>query len=336
MSKPFRRFFSITSYIEYFAQINKTPSILSLTGVFLGALTKRNIKENLGMMRRAYYVNRLPAFPSFNLSKNLPKIELLIVVEEKDFELLEYTIRNFLKFSLNPVKRLVLVVPEDQIKNCKNVIDMIKPKIEFEILSEDDVVKESVRKILKLEFGNRYGWILQQFITVAYLLEYKENVDEPVVALDADTLIQNYTSWIDDKKRQILLPSIERHQPYYDLIKKLPKDILVKNRTFISHHMVYLPSRFRQIFEEIGFKEVNALVEFVIQNYDRSVNSPICVEFEIYAQYLCKFMPECRELLKFSNVSVNRKDYLETIQKSNFKGVSFYRNFKSISLHSYL
>ena len=34
--------------------------------------------------------------------------------------------------------------------------------------------------------------------------------------------------------------------------------------------MVYLPSRFRQIFEKIGLKDINALLDFVVQNYDKS------------------------------------------------------------------
>ena len=56
-----------------------------------------------------------------------------------------------------------------------------------------------------LRFLRKYETSLAE---VTYLLEYKKNAEEAVVVLDADTLIQNYTSWIDEKNRQILLPSI--------------------------------------------------------------------------------------------------------------------------------
>ena len=332
-----RRVLSLNSYLNFYSQIDKQPNFISFLMILPRIIFSKNIFKSFNLIRRMYKVNRLQADPPFINSKTLPKINVLIVIERKDFPLLQFTIKSLIANSLNPVSRIFIVTPNRQVPECEKLISEIKlsQSYQIQIIPENLIIDSKIRKKLRIEFIERYGWILQQFITVNFILEQKWSGETPILALDGDTIVTRPTSWIDDNGNQILLQSIEYHRPYYELIKKLDSKLCKDKLSFVTHHMVYLPSRFRDIYSKLGIMNLDQLAQFVIDNYDKSQKSSVCVEFEIYAQYLFLNYKEKISVLKFANISVSREDFL---LKSEFKDDFWedYSKYKSISLHSYL
>ena len=278
---------------------------------------------------RLYRLNRFPTEPTFILDLDLPMINVLIVVEQKDFELLPLTLGQLLKNSLNKVSKVSVVTPFSQMAECEELLNPFRKKMMITVYSEDDVVSSEVREKIRNEFSERYGWVLQQFLTVAFIQSEKYSGSEPILALDADTCLTRPTAFINCNNKQILFTSTEYHQPYYDLIKKLSNDLCEEKLSFIGHHMVYQPNLFRKIFNRLDIESMEKLINFVLENYQKNTLSPICVEFEIYAQWMVKNYRENVEILKFTNKSVERESFLADPDFGK------YSNYESISLHSY-
>lgn len=323
------RFISLTEFYNHFSRIDKKPNFLDIISIvplllFLGMLKEFKI------VIRSYKSNRLPTEPTFNNDKNIPKVTLLIVAEQKDFELIPFSLKQALINSRNLISRVVFITPSRQIESCRRIVNDFQNQVVMEFISEDAIVNRNVRELIKREFKNRYGWILQQFATVAFLLEESLSGSIPVLALDADTLLTRPTTFINKENKQVLLCSTEYHQPYYVLINKLSNDLCHDKLSFISHHMIYQPDLFRTIFRDLNIDSIEKLLKFVLENYDKKSESPICVEFEIYAQWLVKNFRAKIELLKFSNISISREHFLQNPDLAQYSG------YKSVSLHSYL
>ena len=71
---------------------------------------------------------------------------------------------------------------------------------------------------LKLRFQSRYGWTLQQFLKISFVLE--SSLDA-ILIVDADTVLLEERSWISDSGRQILTPSDEFNISYYDFLSTI-------------------------------------------------------------------------------------------------------------------
>lgn len=331
--KPIFRYLRISEFISYYSRVDKKPGLPSILMIIPRVMLSKKPVTIMTLIYRSIVVNRLPAEPSFKDSKKLPEITILIVVEEKDFYLLNKCVSQAIKHSKNKISRVVVVTPKRQVDKCRRVISNIPMKVKPELISEDMIVPVKVRQKLKKEFKDRYGWVLQQFITVGFMLKDEYNLGKPILALDADTFISRNTAWIDNSGTQVLLRSIEYHKPYYELLNKLNKNLIQNRYSFITHHMVFQPQLFKEIFSKLGIPTLEKLAEFVIKNYSRYEKSPICVEFEIYAQYLNTYRKEKIELLKFSNISIKRNK-LQLIGNEE-KLAEEYSNYKSISMHSY-
>jgi hypothetical protein len=264
-----------------------------------------------------------------------PSIDVLYVVEQKDFIFLENSIRNLLKYSLNPIGNIYFVAPLKQMTILNNMLDIIfdflnKNHIGWRIISEDDVVPLETRDKLRENFVSRYGWVLQQFATVYFVYEGKFSNSERIFALDADTIITDYMCFVNKKNKQILCRTSEYNSPYYDLIRKLDSNLCKKRESFIAHQMLYQVSFMKDIFSRISIFSLADLVDFVIKNFERSSNSPICIEFEIYAQGMRFFHNDFIEILKFSNLGISRASFRDDFDISEYEGV-----YNSISMHSY-
>ena len=323
------RFVSLTEYFNYYSRIDKKMKLIHLILIIPRILLFFRIGE-IRALKRLYRLNKFPTEPTFKDDTDLPKINLLIVVEKKDFELLPLSLGQLLQNSLNKISKVSIVTPFSQIKECEELLHPFRKKVMITFYSEDEVVNSKVREKIRNEFSDRYGWVLQQFATVAFIQNEKYSDSEPILALDADTCLTRPTAFINSKNEQILFTTTEFHQPYYDLIKKLSNDLCEERLSFIGHHMVYQPTMFRIIFNLLDIDTMEKLINFVLENYDKSTLSPICVEYEIYAQWMVKNNRKNVEILKFTNISVPRESFLTDPDFGKFS------NFESISLHSYL
>jgi len=261
-------------------------------------------------------------------SRNLPPIEILTVVAGKDLNLLPFSLISAIENTINPISRVTLIIPAIDIESCKSIVGNLKINCEIQIKIEDDILNSEIRSNLKRRFGKRYGWVLQQLLADEYIFRSEYS---GVLLLNADTLLMRKAAWLEEDGTQKLLVALEYHEPYYRLLNKLIGSRNSPSTTHVTHHMLFQPSYFREIFNKFGVGNVATLADWIISNSDPKAESPLCVEFELYAQGMLKLYPEKIQLRKFGNISVERSE-LSTLADLYLE----YSNYNSISMHSYL
>lgn len=288
-------------------------------------------KKGVHNFLRRYHANRLPIQAVCLELNSPPEIEIIINSTLKDFNHLEEIIKVAVANSINKVNGISIAVPVEYVKVCEEAITGL---VEFPIsvISEDDFLTDTIRSAIRRMSNVRYGWILQQFLTVDRVL--KSNA-KGVLQINSDTYILRPQLWLDQGNRQVLMESLEYHQPYYTLLNKLDSRFKLSPTTHITHHMLFQPEIFRKILQEFQIDNVQDLVTWVETNsyFDKGNHSAICIEFELYAQGLKILFPELVAEVKFSN-------YAQASDISNFEFKKLLkqkaRNYNSMSCHSYL
>lgn len=280
---------------------------------------------------RFYTANRLPCTIFKREAQEIPKqkISLGIVSSSKDFKLLPYTIPlaiNALGKSYSGETRLV--VPSNQVESCREQVSILE-RSDIYFLSEDLLIDEKHRILIKNKFQNRYGWALQQFLKLAQILQSSSSV---TLVLDADTLLLHPRKWFDENSKQILFPSWEFNPPYYKLLSRYGIGKEFPEFTFVTHHMIMQKSMILESFSRIDVRSIQDLIELVVRDAS-SEDSAFCIDYELYGQFLFNFQKESFYLEKWSNRSISRSEItqlsLEEIRE-RFSG------FASVSAHDYL
>jgi hypothetical protein len=298
--------------------------ILKRVAIFFG----RNIQLDLSRFHKA---SKLHFSSSTDRASNfaVKKVGLSIVASDKDFDLLGLSIPCGINaLGGNYGGEIQIVVPENKVQLCQEKVADLGYN-ELVVISENSLLGETHRNLLRNKFGSRYGWALQQFLKVAQVLQ--SNLDATLV-LDADTILVHERRWFDDRNRQILFPSWEFNEPYYKLLSGLGIGTENPEFTFVTHHMLMQKQLMLEAITMLKVRNVSGLVELVSQRASNE-HSSFCIEYELYGQYLFNFRPEIFFLEKWSNKSVLRQE-LNQLSPGEIR--VRYRDFASISAHDYL
>jgi hypothetical protein len=328
INESISNFFKLSAYSKKYSRLDRLPKKIHLFPLSL-AISK-HYKTGLSSFLRFVKVNQLS---SEMIPKNdfLPSITLLIIVAKKDFRTLPVAIKQIIKHSLNPISRLEVITPASEVSECQKIVEGINLKIQFTVSSENDYFSDDIRKYMKVTFGRKYGWALQQFLTVKYVLN---SLDLGILALNSDTIILQDQVWLNDDLVQILYQSSELHRPYYKILGRLFPKLDMKMLSHITHHMLFQPELLRIIFERNDIQDTEQLIKSVGEVFDRKQESPFCVEFEPYAQGLHTYFPDRFLLRRFSNASFPTKKDQDKLWNliSHYDSMGIYN---SISLHSW-
>jgi hypothetical protein len=297
--------------------------------MLLPALIK-NLPTSFGSFLRFNKVNNLPS-TKISYKGNLPSISVLLVVAQKDFEKLIYCINQIVKHSLNPVSKIEIVVPHAALATCINVLEQIDLNIPIKVFSEDDVIPADLRGIMKTELKHKYGWALQQLLTLSMVIRSDSN---GVLAVNADTFILRNQVWLNEELVQLLFRSPEYHKPYYQIIKEIFPKLTLIPFSHVTHHMLFQPELLRDFLVKSGYIDIGKLMIQVLKSMDKSQESAFCIEFEPYAQALHNFYPNRFEIRRFSNSPFSAiEDNIEIIDLvSELDNQNIYN---SISFHSW-
>jgi hypothetical protein len=320
------------TFETHYSQLGEKPNVLQLLIVLsLKVLfdKKRDINE-LKRTIRAWRAFRADEILDLNCTK-VPSIELLSVVAGKDIEMLLDCIEMAVLNSKNPVSRINVVTPEKDMKNCEGTLKKLSEKYSIQIINEDSLISETTRNSLLNKFKDRYGWVLQQLLADHVILNSKS---KGVLLINSDTVILNPVQWLCNSGNQILMISTSNHRPYYEMLNKLIGTRIRPKTTHVTHHMLFQPELFREIFEKYRIIDVENLANLVIARTDDNEESPLCIEFELYAQAMLKLYPDKVSLRKFSNLEVARNQ--KSLQMITDAKNKFYKpRYNSISVHSY-
>ena len=319
---------TLDSYIIYYSRSDRDPNWMNALGLIPYFVAKR--LSGLRLLHR--FIESASYKSSFNPNEErLPEIELLLVSTRKDSETVPQVIEYAIKHSRNKVTRISIIVPENQVPFFSSLIEKEEYSGLVEIISEDVQLKSSDRQLIKDIMGNRYGWTLQQFLTVSFCLESSAR---GVLAVNSDTVILQDQTWLDSKGKQILMESFEFNPDYYDLIKKVNPKFDNLNSSHITHHMLFQPELLKSCLRYFGVDDLSSFIRLLLKHVNPESASPICAEFEPYAQFLRKTSSDRVEMIKFSNIGIQRpRDIalVDLIQKYENQ-----KNYNSISFHSWM
>jgi len=323
-----QEFMSASGYLKKFSKLNHKASYLH---IFL-LLPRQIIRREKGFLSdwiRFVHASRKSSELLVGSEETIPDIELLTVVSGKDIDTLPLSLLSATENSFNKVKKIVVICPEKDLDLIKEVIYDLK-KVEIEIVNEDTLIVSEIRTALREKFGPRYGWVLQQLLTVQYVLN---STSAGVLTINSDTILTRKQLWINEFGEQILMQSHEWHVPYYALLRKMGLKMGRNRKSHITHHMLMQPKLLRAIFKNLGLEDLHDLALFVIENADSSEVSPICVEFELYAYGLINFFKDSFSYRKFSNLGLSRTGNNLITSPEHYS--KQFAEYNSVSLHSY-
>ena len=273
-------------------------------------------------------------FSEFNLqnqSRTLPSLEILFVSTAKDFSILKSAIKFAADATLHHDNvTFHIVVPGLEVAQCQ--LSLADLPLEFYVLAEESIIENELLRRLRSRFGARAGWVIQQLAKVAFVMSSKA---PGVFVIDSDTLLLEPRIWLDHDGIQLLTPTWEFHSPYYKFLHSKGVSRLRPKYTFVSHHMLMQPKILREAFATAGWATLNELVDSLVSIPGSAEESPFCIEYELYAQYMMSRYPQLIRLEKWSNIGFSRRNIsyteVEKVVIPKFKG-----GYASVSLHSYL
>ena len=275
-------------------------------------------------LSRFLETSRLPSEKSIQNQGAVPSLEILFVCAGKDLALLPSAIKSAIQAtSPHEISRVVVIIPSRDLNQTKDLVDLCD--VPIAILSEDDYISSKHFSTLKEVFGIRAGWVVQQLLKVLYV---KDSKSAGVLVCDADTLLLRKRLWLNSDGVQILSPSWEYTRSYYKFLNMFNLVDIHPKYTFVSHHMLMQPNFLRNALIFMDWSDLDRIIYDLIQSFDGIDQSPFCIEYELYAQFMMKFNPDKVQLIKWGNIGVSRKD-LELPELLS-------RNFASVSLHDYL
>ena len=287
-------------------------------------------KKRLFPVMRFIRANRLPPDSASSQTTVSKSVGVLFVTAGKDLEMLEwsipYAVRSLQTLSSNV--KVSVVVPRIDLNRCRELLDDMA---NVQIVSEDSYVTKEIVEALKLRFQDRFGWTLQQFLKVSFVL--KSNLDA-ILIVDADTVLLEERNWISESGKQILTPSDEFNISYYEFLSSIGIGRVYPKFTFVSHHMLMQPSYLRLAFEHTGKNFPDEILKLVLNHDFQNTSSPFSLDYEVYGQYLFNHHREKVELLKWANLGIPRESNLEDqIEREVHKNTG---RFSSLSFHTYL
>jgi hypothetical protein len=266
-----------------------------------------------------------------SLGNNDKSICLVFVATNKDFDLLFHSISYALK-AISEYRYLetVIIVPDSQVDQCRanNPFDA---QMNIKVYPESIFVREDLIIKLRKSFGHRGNWILQQLLKVQAVMQ---STADACLIVDSDTILTRKRSWFNANGQQLLCPTVEFNPTYYSFLNKL--DICEKepNTSFISHHMIMQKEYLAKALDFAGLSNIDLFIDYIIENSDRTTQSPICIEYELYAQFMVNHTQQMHWSGLWANVSI-RKDYMGVVLRNRFLFFMLRILFNSISFHSW-
>jgi hypothetical protein len=257
-------------------------------------------------------------------------IEIVIVSTRKDFETLptaiKYATRSLAVFNEVNVK---VIVPPGDLVDCKSLVLSLVDNIS--VISEQDVIELEVLEILNEVFESRATWVYQQLLKTWHV---KNSTSDYVLILDSDTILLRPRRWISSDGRQILMPSDEFNADYYLFLNKMGICSSDPVHSFITHHMIMQPKIVREILRRYSFDNVAVFVKYICENANLKTHSPICVDYELYGQYLFSHKKKSFFIEKWKNIGISRS-FFTSIMESDIKIYFLKTLYDSVSFHSW-
>ena len=257
----------------------------------------------------------LPVDPLSGAEGDLPAIDVVIPCGPGDAEMLPRVMESAPSGASNPIRRIQVVAPPSVITTLRPAVDS-----NTDLIDENDLLGAAVVASIGKRFPSRRNWVLQQVVKVACVTSSQA---PGVLILDADTILLRQRTWLTSDGRQVLTPTIEWHQPYYDFLGRLSNEQWkAPEYSFVPHHMLMQPELMARILVTLEITGLDGLVSALGDESRYQAESSFCSEYELYAQGLLNLSPASVALAKWSNRNVSREREIPVDKLGRYMSVS--------------
>ena len=257
---------------------------------------------------------------------------ILFVATSKDFRVLPTAILYAIKSLQNyAIEKVIVYVPEKEVDVAKELFKKTFNGIKVFTESESSFFNfmELSNHFSKI-FPGRGAWCSQQVLKI---LAVRNVETEYALVVDADTILINQRPWIDEDGNVLLTPSLEYHNQYYEVLRKIGLELRKPLISFVPHHMVYRVSKVRSLLAEFSMDSVEKIVNR-LDFLDASMGpSPFCIDFELHGQSEYLEAKNVRMLGRWANLSLSYKSFKIIMKRKHLVRV-LSTLFNSISVHA--
>ena len=304
----------LSAAIERLSVARQVPKPIVATALAPYARTGYLRKHGLDSGRLTRTLS-LPVDPLSDAKQSAPPIDVVIPCGPGDVEVLPRVIESAPNGTSNSIRRIQVVAPKATLTALKHVVDA-----EIELIDENDLLGACVVTSIADRFPTRRNWVLQQVVKVGAVIASQV---EGVLILDADTLLLRSRTWLTSDGRQVLTPTIEWHQPYYDFLRRLSSNRWASPEySFVPHHMLMQPGIMTRLLASLGIDGPQGLVDALGDESQYQTESMFCIEYELYAQGLRILSPQSAVLAKWSNRNVPREREVSAERLGPYMSVS--------------
>lgn len=303
--------------------------LLGIYNAFRSALKKTPVLPS----QQFYSAN----FDKFEIrdSGQASPFEVVYVATAKDFDVLGISIKNLLwLYKSTEIPRIRVIVPGRDVESCRLLINNLRhlrSGYNLEVIDENECLDVEVFNLIREKIPHRFGWVLQQFLKLQAVIESQE---ENVLILDADTILLQKRNFVDQRGLQLLLPSDEHNQDYYNNLADLFGLQSTPHYSFVSHHMLIQQKILIEVVQASKCSGINEFVRKVLTESELTSDSPFSVDYELYSQYLMQNHQDKVQLNRWGNLSLKRSVKISKMLDSPCIHL-FGFFYSSISLHSW-
>ena len=242
------------------------------------------------------------------------QFDVVIPVHKKDMGILPSTILSLQTHAIG--LRKIFVIGKWIIKRC------LPHGVEF-VDEDDESLFPSFKDIKKVIKSSRTGWYFQQFLK---LYAYKiPSILPHYMSFDADTVLCFPSVFLSTKGTSFMGYGHEFvHGQYARHGKKLGVK-MVKDYSFIAHHMMFEKDKVKQMMKSTGGWE--KWIQSIEDEFKREGYSGMS-EFQIWGSYLNQFHPESFEM-RWMSIHAARN-------QSAFDQYQTFPRCTLLSYHSYM
>lgn len=249
-------------------------------------------------------------------------IDVVIPIIKKDLPILPLCIKGIKECVLHHIRAIYIVAPD-----VNEIIDFCEHE-HLIYVSEKSVLgiePKDINLIIANPNGSvcdRSGWLFQQLLKLSGRIGTCENY----LCIDADHILIQPHSFIDQRQTPIFYMSSENHLPYYKNITILTGIKEFSCLSYVSHKMLFNKSELNKLQLEIKKHTGKNWITAIVDYYNRNEGADFS-EFELYGNFIKK-----KRLRPWKQISLTydeKIDYKSLFQK-------YGKKFKSITFPYYL
>jgi hypothetical protein len=315
------------TYVKKYSTIQKNPRYFHIF-LIIPTILRRGIEPIRSFF---WFVRSGKSNETFYCTKKAPKIDFVWVSEKKDFKLLPFSIEYALKYTLNEIESILIVVPDHQIEACRDLIKKLNLRNEIQILGENLVIPMEIRTSIEERFPRDYGWILQQFVKLQVVLNSKS---KGVLLMDSDTFLLEKVLWLDEDQVSLFRLAEWKHAPYFKFLKEIGLNISKPKFSFVAHHMIMRPTILSEAILYLGHNNMIDFLKYILSRLNAHNVKSLSIDYEFYGNFVLLKYPEKIKMTKFCNLSLN-SNLSDNSIKSLISRVEHTNKYRSLSLHSW-